>query len=72
MSSSHGGIFKVGEQLIFFHVFISISRKLQEQTTKAKLVLKFVKVWIYIFKNDIEMLGELMEEQKKKTYLLFY
>lgn len=41
MASSHRGIFKVGEQLIYFYAFISISRKLHEQTTKAMLILKF-------------------------------
>lgn len=37
MSSFHCGIFEVGEQLIFFHVFISIPGKLHEQTTKVNL-----------------------------------
>lgn len=39
MSSSHSSIFKADEQLILFHVFISIPRKLNEQITKPKLNL---------------------------------
>jgi len=38
-SSSHSGVFTAGEQLIVFHVFISIPRKLKEQITKSKLIL---------------------------------
>lgn len=44
MSSSHSGVFKAGEQLIFFHVFISIPRKLNEQIKKAKLILNLAGV----------------------------
>lgn len=54
MSSSHCGIFKVGEQLIFFNVFISIPGKLHEQTTKAKLILKCAESVFISFKVTLK------------------
>lgn len=44
MSSTHSGIFKAGERPIFSHVFISIPRKLNEQITKAQLILNLAGV----------------------------